>query len=172
MLRKLNITLPFTAVLTQIPSYAKFLKDTVSHRRDISEHNTVALNFECSAIIQNPLSKKLKCPGSFSTPIMIGDICIEDALCDLGASISLMPYSLCRKLDMGTLTPTSISLRLADRSSRVPKGILEDVPIKVGNFYIPVDFFVLEMEEEKETPIILGRPFLATAGAVIDVRRG
>ncbi|CAM8994451.1 unnamed protein product [Rhodiola kirilowii] len=171
MLRKVNITLPFTEVLTQIPSYAKFLKDIVSHRRDISEHDTVALNLGCSAIIQNPLPKKLKDPGSFSIPITIGDICIEDALCDLGASISLMPYSLCSKLDMGTLTPTSISLRLADRSSRIPKGILEDVPIKVGNFYIPVDFFVLEMEEEKETPIILGRPFLATAGAVIDVRQ-
>ncbi|CAM9001655.1 unnamed protein product [Rhodiola kirilowii] len=172
MLCKVNITLPFTEVLTQIPSYAKFLKDTVSHRRDISEHDMVALNLGCSAIIQNPLPKKLKDPGSFSIPIMIGDICIEDALYDLGASISLMPYSLCSKLDMGTLTPTSISLRLADRSSRVPKGILQDVPIKVGNFYIPVDFFVLEMEEEKETPIILGRPFLATAGAVIDVRQG
>ncbi|CAM9000390.1 unnamed protein product [Rhodiola kirilowii] len=172
MLRKVNITLPFTEVLTQIPSYAKFLKDIVSHKRDISEHDTVALNLGCSAIIQNPLPKKLKDPGSFSIPIKIGDICINDALCDLGASISLMPYSLCSKLDMGTLTPTSISLRLADRSSRIPKGILEDVPIKVGNFYIPVDFFVLEMEEEKETPIILGRPFLATAGAVIDVRQG
>ncbi|CAM8890818.1 unnamed protein product [Rhodiola kirilowii] len=120
MLRKLNITLPFTEVLTQIPSYAKFLKDIVSHRRDISEHDTVALNLECSAIIQNLLPKKLKDPGSFSIPIMIGDLCIQDALCDLGASISLMPYSLCSKLDMGTLTPTSISLRLADRSSRVP----------------------------------------------------
>ncbi|CAM8920123.1 unnamed protein product [Rhodiola kirilowii] len=150
MLRKVNITLPFTEVLTQIPSYAKFLKDIVSHRRDISEHDTVALNLGCSAIIQNPLPRKLKDPGSFSIPIKIGDICINDALCDLGASISLMPYSLCSKLDMGTLTPTSISLRLADRSSRIPKGILEDVPIKVGNFYIPVDFFVLEMEEEKK----------------------
>ncbi|CAM8923405.1 unnamed protein product [Rhodiola kirilowii] len=96
VLRKLNITLPFTEVLTQIPSYAKFLKDIVSLRRDISEHNTVALNLECSSIIQNPLPKKLKDPSSFSIPIMIGDICIEDALCDLGASISLMPYFLCR----------------------------------------------------------------------------
>ncbi|CAM8895886.1 unnamed protein product [Rhodiola kirilowii] len=172
ILRTLNNMLPFTEVLSQIPSYAKFLKDIVSLRRDISEHDTVVLNLECSAIIQNSLPKKLKDPSSFSIPITIGDICIEDALCDLGARISLTPYSLCSKLDMGTLTPTSISLRLADRSSRIPKGILEDVPIKVGNFYIPVDFFVLDMEEEKETPIILGRPFLATTGAVIDVRRG
>ncbi|CAM8880438.1 unnamed protein product [Rhodiola kirilowii] len=119
MLRKLNITLPFIEVLTQIPSYAKFLKQIVSHRRDISEHNTAALNLEYSAIIQNPLPKKLKDPGSFSIPITVGDICIEDALCDLGDSISLMTYSFRSKLDMGTLTPTPISLRLADRSSRI-----------------------------------------------------
>ncbi|CAM8959357.1 unnamed protein product [Rhodiola kirilowii] len=159
MMKKINVTLPISEVISQMPIYSKFLKDVISHRREISEIGSVDLNAECSAIVKNPMPKKGKDSGSFSIPITIGDVNISKALCDLGASISLMPYSLFKKLDMGTLVPTSISLRLADRSSRVPSGILEDVPVKVGNFYIPVDFFVLEMEEEREIPIILGRPF-------------
>ncbi|CAM8895881.1 unnamed protein product [Rhodiola kirilowii] len=167
MMKKINVTLPISEVISQMPLYSKFLKDVISHRREISEIGSVNLNAECSAIVQNPMPKKEKDPGSFSIPITIGDVNISKALCDLGASISLMPYSLYKKLDMGTLVPTSISLRLADRSSRIPSGILEDVPVKVGKFYIPVDFFVLEMEEEREIPIILGRPFLKTTKAVI-----
>ncbi|CAM8905422.1 unnamed protein product [Rhodiola kirilowii] len=169
MMKKINVKLPISEVISQMPLYNKFLKDVISHRREISEISLVNLNAECSAIVQNPMPKKEKDPGSFSIPITIGDVNISKALCDLGASISLMPYSLYKKLDMGTLVPTSISLRLADRSSRIPSGILEDVPVpvKVGKFYIPVDFFVLEMEEEREIPIIFGRPFLKTTKAVI-----
>ncbi|CAM8956790.1 unnamed protein product [Rhodiola kirilowii] len=167
MMKKINVTLPISEVISQMPLYSKFLKDVISHRREISEIGSVSLNAECSVVVQNPMPKKEKDPGSFSIPITIGDVNISKALCDLGASISLMPYSLYKKFDMGTLVPTSISLRLADRSSRIPSGILEDVPVKVGKFYIPVDFFVLEMEEEREIPIILGRPFLKTTKAVI-----
>ncbi|CAM8964155.1 unnamed protein product [Rhodiola kirilowii] len=154
MMKKINVTLPISEVISQMPLYSKFLKDVISHRREISEIGLVDLNEECSAIVQNPMPKKEKDPGSFSIPITIGNVNISKALCDLGASISLMPYSLYKRLDMGTLVPTSISLRLTDRSSRAPCGILEEVPVKVGKFYIPVDFFVLEMEEEREIPII------------------
>ncbi|CAM8908030.1 unnamed protein product [Rhodiola kirilowii] len=111
-------------------------------------------------------------PGSFSISCFINDIKIERAMCDLGASISLMPYSLCKKLNMGEPKPTSMILRLADRSSRFPKGVLKDVPVRVGNFYIPGDFVVLEMEEDKEIPILLRRPFLYTAGAIFDTTKG
>ncbi|CAM8951322.1 unnamed protein product [Rhodiola kirilowii] len=167
MMKKINVTLPISEVISQMPLYSKFRKDVISHRREISEISSVNLNAECSAIVQNPMPKKEKDPGSFSIPITIGDVNISKALCDLGASISLMHYSLYKKLDMGTLVPTFISLRLADRSSNIPSGILEDVPVKVGKFYNPVDFFVLEMEEEREIPIMLGRPFLKTTKAVI-----
>ncbi|XP_024016327.1 uncharacterized protein LOC112089804 [Eutrema salsugineum] len=94
------------------------------------------------------------------------------SLCDLGSSVNLMPYSLAVNLGMTDFKPTKISLILADRSKRIPKGVLEDVPIKVGDCIIPTDFVVLEYGEEPKDPLILGRSFLATAGAVIDVKHG
>ncbi|XP_058003988.1 uncharacterized protein LOC110659532 [Hevea brasiliensis] len=127
---------------------------------------------ECRAILQNKLPPKLKDPESFSISCHIGETSIERALCDLGASVSLMPLSICEKLKVGDLKPTTISLQLADRSIKYLVGILENVPLKVGKFFIPVDFIVLEMEEDVRMPIILGRPFLATAGANIDVKNG
>ncbi|CAM8990149.1 unnamed protein product [Rhodiola kirilowii] len=172
MLKKLYVTLPFHEVITQNPTYAKFLKDIVSNRRVIEESSMVALNAECSAIVQSRMPRKMQDQGSFSIPISLGKIEIDRALCDLGASISLIPYSLYEKIDMGELHPTTISLKLADRSSRVPNGVLRDVPIKVGKFFIPVDFYVLDMDSEQETPVILGRPFLNTVEAVIKCGEG
>ncbi|CAM9000425.1 unnamed protein product [Rhodiola kirilowii] len=144
MLKKLYVTLPFHEVITQNPTYAKFLKDIVSNRRVIEESIMVALNAECSAIVKSRMPRKMQDQGSFSIPISMGKIEIDRALCDLGACISLIPYSLYEKVDMGELHPTTISLKLADRSFRVPNGVLRDVPIKVGKFFIPVDFYVLD----------------------------
>ncbi|XP_058745953.1 uncharacterized protein LOC131618813 [Vicia villosa] len=103
------------------------------------------------------MSPKLKDPGSFSIPCNIGKFVIDKALCDLGASISLMPLSICEKLYMGDLRPTKMSVQLTDR---------------IGQFYIPTDFIIMDIKEDVNTPIILGRPFLATAGAIIDVKKG
>ncbi|XP_057984558.1 uncharacterized protein LOC131169354 [Hevea brasiliensis] len=97
---------------------------------------------------------------------------IDKALCDLEASVSLIPLSICKKLEVRELKPITISLQLADRSVKYPMGILENIPIKVGKFFIPVDFVVLEMEEDVQIPIILGRPFLANTGAIIDIKNG
>ncbi|XP_057990558.1 uncharacterized protein LOC131172944 [Hevea brasiliensis] len=97
---------------------------------------------------------------------------IDKALYDLGASVSLMSLSICKKLDVKELKPTTISLQLADQSVKYPVGILENIPIKVEKFFIPYDFVVLEMEEDVQVRIILGKPFLATAGAIIDVKNG
>ncbi|KAL0437663.1 UNVERIFIED_CONTAM: Retrovirus-related Pol polyprotein from transposon opus [Sesamum radiatum] len=121
---------------------------------------------------QNKLPPKLKDPGSFSIPCTIGGSNFDKALCDLGASINLMPYSIFEKLGMHELTPTIVTLQLADRSIKYPRGIIEDVLVKVGKFVIPVDFVVLDMEEDTNTPLILGRPFLATGKALIDVQKG
>ncbi|CAM8986731.1 unnamed protein product [Rhodiola kirilowii] len=173
MLKKLYVTLPFHEVITQNPTYAKFLKDIVSNRRVIEESSMVALNVECSAIVQSRMPKKMQDHGSFSIPISLGKIEIDRALCDLGASISLIPYSLFEKIDVGELHPTTISLKLADRSSRIPRGVLRDVPIKVGKFFIPVDFYVLEMDDEQETPvIILVDLFLTPLRRSLDVAKG
>ncbi|KAJ9146307.1 hypothetical protein P3X46_028589 [Hevea brasiliensis] len=139
-----------------MPSYTKFFKEILSKKRKLEDYETVALTEECSAILQNKLPPKLKDLGSFSIPCLIGNMKIDKALCDLGASVSLMPLSICQKLEVKELKPTTISLQLADRSVKYPMGILENIPIKVGKFFIPIDFFVLEMEEDVQIPIILG----------------
>ncbi|CAM8950209.1 unnamed protein product [Rhodiola kirilowii] len=141
-------------------------------KRKMDETETVALSEECSAAMHVPMPPKLKDSGSFSIPCDIGGLTIRRALCDLGASVSIMPYSLYSKLNLGDLCSTNISIRLADRSCRLPKGILKDVPVKVKNIYIPADFIVLEISEDTDIPIILGRPFLYTARVVIDMDRG
>jgi len=128
----------------------------------------VNLTEECSAIIQNKLSPKLKDLGSFSIPCVIG----SETMCDLGASVSLMPFSFCERLGIGELKPTKMILKLVDRSVKYPTGIIEDIPVKVGGIYIPIDFIVMEMDEDFQVSILLGRPFLTTAGAIFDVEHG
>ena len=106
----------------------------------------------------------------------IGGTCVEKALLDLGASVNLLPYSMYNQLELGELKPTSITLSLADRSTKIPKGTVEDVLLQVDKFYYPVDFVVLDTEpaatEVNYVPIILGRPFLATSNAIINCRNG
>ncbi|XP_075483715.1 uncharacterized protein LOC142523869 [Primulina tabacum] len=101
---------------------------------------------------------------------MIGDVVFHKSLCDLGASINLMHLSVCKKLGLGESKLTKMSLQLADRSVKYPRGVIEDVLVKVGKFIVSTDFVVLDMEEDKETPLILGRPFLTTRKVMIDVK--
>ena len=119
---------------------------------------------------------KYKDPGSPTILVNIGGICINKALLDLGASVNLLPYSMYKQLGLGELKPTNITLSLADRSVKIPKGIVEDVLVKVDKFYYPVDFVVLDTELVAEginqVPIILERPFLATSNAIINCRNG
>ncbi|XP_074283510.1 uncharacterized protein LOC141608058 [Silene latifolia] len=115
---------------------------------------------------------KLKDPGSFSIPCHIGHLAISKALCDSGASVNVMPYSICKKLNMGQLNITNMTLQMADRSLQRPLGVLEDVPVRIGKYFIPVDFVILDMAKDVHIPIILGRPFLYTTGAIIDLGRG
>ena len=166
--KKLHINIPFAEALAQMPTYVKFLKDILSNKRKLEEFETVALTEECSAILQNKLPPKLKDPGKFTIPCTIGNLEFGQALLDSGASINLMPFSTFKKLGLGKVKPTRVTLQLADRSIKHPYGIIEDVLMKVGNFFFPVDFVILEMEEDVEIPLILGRPFLKTSRALID----
>ncbi|XP_061350485.1 uncharacterized protein LOC133295657 [Gastrolobium bilobum] len=171
--KKLQINIPFAEALENMPHYAKFMKDLLSKKRKLKDGETVALTEECSALIQKKLPPKLKDPGSFSIPIAIGDVEVGKALCDLGASINLMPLTVCRALGINTLKDTNLILHLADRSIKRPEGVVEDVLVKVDKFIFPVDFVILDMEEEDtESPLLLGRPFLATARSLIDVEQG
>ncbi|KAD4179797.1 hypothetical protein E3N88_28388 [Mikania micrantha] len=108
----------------------------------------------------------------FTIPCLFGDDVRRYALADSGASINLMPYSLYEKLALGDLSPTRMTLSLADRSVKCPRGILKNVLVKVDRFVFPVDFVVMDMEVDTKVPIILGRPFLRTAKAIIDVYEG
>ena len=121
------------------------------------------------AILQKKLLPKLKDPGSFTIPCSIGNASFKKALCDLGASINLMPLSIFKKLNLGEARPTIMTLQLANRSLKHLRGIIENVLVKVDKFIFLAYFIVLDMEEDKEFPIIIGRPFLATGRAVIDV---
>ncbi|XP_062108233.1 uncharacterized protein LOC133819084 [Humulus lupulus] len=170
--KRLHINIPFAEALEQMPSYIKFMKDILSKKRKMEDYETVALTEECSAILQRKLPQKLRDPGSFTIPCTIGNFECKHALCDLGASINLMPLSVFKRLGLGEAKPTTITLQLADRSLAHPRGIIEDVLVKVDKFIFPADFIVLDMEEDANVPIILGRPFLATGQALIDVQKG
>ncbi|PIN14790.1 DNA-directed DNA polymerase [Handroanthus impetiginosus] len=169
--KKLHINIPFAEALEQMPSYVKFMKDILLKKRRLGDYEMVALTEECSAVIQNKLPPKLKDPGSFTIPCTIGTHFSGRALCDLGASINLMTYSIYRTLGLGEAKPTSITLQLADRSLTYPKGVIEDILVKVDKFIFLADFVVLDMEVDSEVPIILGRPFLATGRTLIDVQK-
>ena len=122
--------------------------------------------------MKKKLPPKLKDPGSFTIPCVLGDAVFEKALCDLGANINLMPMSIFKKLNLGETHPTIVTLQMVDRSLTHPCGIIKDVLVKVDKYIFSVDFIILDMEEDKEVPIILGRPFLATGRALIDVQKG
>ncbi|XP_024024351.1 uncharacterized protein LOC112092431 [Morus notabilis] len=154
-----------------MPSYVKFVKDILSKKRRLGEFETVAMTEESSVISQNKIPLKLKDPGSFTILCAIGNNYFGKALCDLGVSLNLMPMSVFRKLGIGEAWPTTITLQLADRSLAHPKGKIEDVLVKVDKFIFRVDFIILDYEADREMPIILGRPFLATRRTLIDVQK-
>ncbi|XP_047942870.1 uncharacterized protein LOC125189658 [Salvia hispanica] len=170
--RKVHIIIPLVEALQQMSSYAKFLKDVISKKRRWVEHETVNLTESCSAIIQKKLPAKMKDPRSFTISCIVGDSQVGKALCDLGASINLMTFSFFQKLKIGTLRPTTITLQMADRSVSYPRGIVEDILVTINDFIFPMYFVVLDMEEDRNVPLILGRPFLATGKAMIDVQKG
>lgn len=137
---------------------------------------TAFLTEQVSAIIEQKTPPKYKDPGCPTISCNIGTHKIDQALLDLGASVNLMPYSVYLQMGLKEIKPTSIMLQLADRSVKKPRGIVEDVLIQIDKFYYPVDFLILDTDavvhKELKIPIILGRPFLATANALINCRNG
>ncbi|GKE60361.1 DNA-directed DNA polymerase, partial [Tanacetum coccineum] len=141
----------------------------LTNKARLEEACTITMNKRFSAILLNKLPSKEKDPRSFTIPCDIGKLHINNMLADLGASISLMPYTMYEKLGLGEPKPTRMSLELADRSIQYLRGIIENALIKVDKFILPINFVILDMPEDSRVPIILGRPFLATARAMIDV---
>ena len=174
--RQVKVNIPLLDIIKQVPAYAKFLKDLCTIKKGLGIEKKAFLTEQVSAIIQSKNPVKYKDPGSPTISVNIGGNCIDKSLLDLEASVNLLPYSVYKQLGLGELKPTNITLSLADISVKIPKGIVEDVLVKIDKFYYPVDFVVLETEpianEPNHVPIILGRPFLATANAIINFRNG
>ena len=176
VLRQVKVNIPLLDVIKQVPTYAKFLKDLCTVKRGLNVNKKAFLSKQVSAIIECKTPVKYKDPGCPTISVNIGGISVEKALLDLGASVNLLPYSMYKQLGLGELEPTSITLSLADRSIKIPKGTIEDVLIQVDRFYYLVEFVVLDTEPAavgaNHVPIILGRPFLATSNAIINCRNG
>ena len=153
ILKKIEINIPFAEALTQMPNYAKFLKDILTRKKKIAEEGIVNLTATCSVVIQRSLPTKMKDSGSFTIPCSIWKYEFKKALCDSGANINLMPLLVVQRLSLGELTPTTITLQMVDRSMAQPEGVLEDVLVKVGKFIFPMDFVVMKMEEDNQVPI-------------------
>ncbi|GJR92754.1 reverse transcriptase domain-containing protein [Tanacetum coccineum] len=144
--------------MIHMPKGAKVLKDLILHKEKLEKAaSLVKLSEECSAIIQKSLPQKEGDPGSFTLPCLIGPLAVKNALADLGASINLMPHSLFRRLGISKLNPTKMSIQLADWSIKYPIRVCENLLVKVGKFIFPVDFIILEMEEDELVLIILGK---------------
>ena len=172
MLTALQVNIPFCDALEQIPLYIKFMEELLNGKCEWNDDENVALIEECSDIIQHKLLTKLTDPGRFTIPCSIGSLKIGQALCDLWANINLMSLSMMKKLNCGEPKPTKMTLTLADRSVTYPYGVLEYVLVKVDDLLFPADFVILDMSEDVETPLLLGRPFLYTGRSLVDVQRG
>ena len=152
---KIDINTPFAEAITQMPNYAKFMKDILSKKKKIAEEGTMSFTATCSEVIQKSLPAKMKDLGRFTIPCSIGKYEFKEALCDSGASINLMPLSVVQRLSLRELTPTAITLQMSDRSMTQPEGVLNDALVKVGKFIFPVDFVVIKMEEDTQVPLLL-----------------
>ncbi|XP_057746911.1 uncharacterized protein LOC130966159 [Arachis stenosperma] len=158
------------AFIPPLPYLQRFNKETKDQhfRKFLETFKKLAINIP----LAEGIPPKHKDPGSFVVACTIGKMTLDKALCDLGASINLMPLSMMRKLAIEELKPTRMSLVMANRSTKTPNGIVENLLVKVGEIIFPADFVILDNEEEGNNSIILGRPFLATARAIIDVEKG
>ncbi|XP_019435120.1 PREDICTED: uncharacterized protein LOC109341634 [Lupinus angustifolius] len=147
-------------------------KELLSKKRSYQEKEVVSLNANCSDVIQENIPHKSENSSSVAIPVTIGNVSVGKALVDLGASVSLTSLSMMKRIGEIQLKPKSMSLQLADRSIKDPEGVVEDVLVKLDKFCIPVDFAVIDITEDTEIPLILGRPFMRTAKIGIDMENG
>ncbi|KAI4365390.1 hypothetical protein MLD38_021379 [Melastoma candidum] len=140
----MEINIPFVEALEQMPKYPKFMREMLSNKHRLGDHKTIALIEECSAILQKKILPKLKDLGNFTIHCNIGNEFSRQPLCDLATRIHLMSYSIFQKLNIGEVRPTFVTLQLTNQSHTYPKGVIEDVLVKVDKFIFPIDFVVLE----------------------------
>ncbi|XP_039020858.1 uncharacterized protein LOC120152799 [Hibiscus syriacus] len=171
ILNQQHINVPLLEAIEQIPSYAKFLKDIITKKRNVKRIESVATTTKYCLAMSN-LPPKKKDPDIFVIPCSIGDRYVGRALCDLGSKVNLRPKSIFFKLGMGNARPSTVILQLTDWSQVCPEGRIEDVIVKVHKFLFPADFLIPYCETDQNAPIILGRPLLAMGRIIIDCEKG
>ncbi|GJU56927.1 reverse transcriptase domain-containing protein [Tanacetum coccineum] len=169
MFKQLRLEIGLKDALVEMPKFNKWLSSLLRNKEKLEEIAITTVNAECSAIIMNKVPEKLEDPGKFLIPCALQELNRTSALADSGASINLLPHSIYKKLGLEALTPTRMTLELANRSITHPMGIAEDVVVRVDGFTFLADFVVVNFEPDPRVPIILGRPFLRTAKALIDL---
>ncbi|GKC46564.1 reverse transcriptase domain-containing protein [Tanacetum coccineum] len=168
----LRFDISFADALLLMPRFAPTIKSLLMNKEKLLELAKIPLNENCSVMLLKKLPEKLGDPGKFLIPCNFPGMDVCHALADLGASINLMPLSIWKKLSLPNLTPTRMTLELADRSITRPKGLAEDIFVKVRNFHFPTDFVVVDFKADPRVPLILGSFFFRTSRALIDVYAG
>ncbi|GJT81969.1 reverse transcriptase domain-containing protein [Tanacetum coccineum] len=169
LFKQLRLEIGLKDALIEMPKFNKWLSALLRNKEKLEEIAITTVNAECSAIILNKVPEKLEDPGKFLIPCALQELDRTNALADSGASINLLPHSIYKQLGLGALKPTRMTLELANRSVTHPMGIAEDVVVRVDGFTFLADFVVVNFEPDPRVPIILGRPFLRTAKALIDL---
>ncbi|XP_070035615.1 uncharacterized protein [Nicotiana tomentosiformis] len=167
ILKQLSVNIPFVKAFQEMPGFAKYLKYLITKKKT-TKNEVLYVTHRVSSIIATTTVQKKEDLGAFTIPCTIGLRDFAKALCDNGASINLMTLAIYKQAGLGMPRPTSMRLQMADRSIKRPVGIVDDVLVKVGKFLLPTDFLILDCAIDKEIPIILGRPFLATVRALMD----
>ncbi|XP_042028517.1 uncharacterized protein LOC121782529 [Salvia splendens] len=171
VIRKVNVDVSLVDLFTNFPKFSKFFKDMMANKEKLQDEGIVALSMNCSQLISGMMPMKKRDPGSCVIPCEIGNTIFTKCLLDQGSGISLMALKTARAIGLeNRMEPIDIALQLADHSIVKPTGIVEDVLVKVDKFVIPVDFIVLDMPEDKEVPILFGRPFLATGDVLLGAK--
>ncbi|KAK9092516.1 hypothetical protein Syun_027427 [Stephania yunnanensis] len=175
ILRKVAINIPLLDALAHMPRYAKLLKDLCTSKGRLKGNEKITVGENVSAILRKTLPTKCEDPGMFTVPCTIGEVEIQKAMCDLGASINVMPLSIYETLKVASKGYFGIVIHLADRSVVRPVGVLEDILVKVSELVFPADFYIIDMKTQPCThfsSVLLARPFLKTAKTKIDVHNG
>ncbi|XP_058761494.1 uncharacterized protein LOC131634887 [Vicia villosa] len=170
--KQLQINIPFAEALEHMPKYAKFLKDILTKKKRYLDNETIMLDAQCSAIIQRTLPRKETVPGRVILPVTIGGTYIGNGLIDLGSSINIIHLSIIKRLRNIEMKSTRMTLQLANKSTTSPHGVAQNILVKVDKFLFPVDFVVVDMEEDRDVPLNLGSPFMKTAQMMIDIDDG
>ncbi|GKA06899.1 reverse transcriptase domain-containing protein [Tanacetum coccineum] len=169
LFKQLHLEIGLKDALIEMPKFNKWLSTLLRNKEKLEEIAITTVNVECSAIILNKFPEKLEDPGKFLIPCALQELDRTNALADSGASIKLLPHSIYKQLGLGALKPTRMTFELANRFVAHPIGIAEVVVVRVDGFTFLADFVVVIFEPDPRVPIILGRPFLHTTKALIDL---